>query len=152
MNIEHITGKCFFRIISEAFESKIRKSIIDKVKGLLWMRRDNSTSGETPDIFHGHYWPIFGALCGLLKLSADVTDRIFLRLLLRDLFSCAARLNIIGPLEGARMQFEFGSIIEAMLEMDEKRQGELAAQDEEEDKLKEKFAAFVGASNVVLAG
>lgn len=80
----------------------------------------NGTSGpgETNNInhrFHFHYAPIFGAVCGALNISLNLTQRMFLRCMLRDLFSSAARLNIMGPLEGARMQREYSPVVERLL-------------------------------------
>jgi cell division ATPase FtsA len=41
--------------------------------------------------------------------------------MLRDIFSCAARLNILGPLEGAKKQKEFTTVIETLLKMYHKK-------------------------------
>jgi urease accessory protein UreF len=49
---------------------------------------------------------MFGVVCKALGLSLDLCDRVFLRIFLRDLVSAAVRLNLIGPMEGARMQVE----------------------------------------------
>lgn len=80
----------------------------------------NGTSGpgESNSINHKfqfHYAPTFGAVCGALNISLNLTQRMFLRCMLRDLFSSAARLNIMGPLEGARMQREFSPVVERLL-------------------------------------
>ena len=77
-----------------------------------------SRPGESNDINHKlqfHYAPIFGAVCGALNVSLLMTQRMFLRCMLRDLFSSAARLNIMGPLEGARMQREYSPVVEKLL-------------------------------------
>ena len=77
-----------------------------------------SRPGENNDSNHKlqfHYAPIFGAVCGALNVSLIMTQRMFLRCMLRDLFSSAARLNIMGPLEGARMQREYSPVVEKLL-------------------------------------
>lgn len=80
----------------------------------------NGTSGpgeinNTNHKFQFHYAPAFGAVCGALNISLNLTQRMFLRCMLRDLFSSAARLNIMGPLEGARMQREYSPVVERLL-------------------------------------
>ena len=56
------------------------------------------------DNFNCHYAPLFGAICSVLKLSEGLTIKMFLRCMVRDVFSSSARLNIMGPLEGAKKQ------------------------------------------------
>lgn len=70
---------------------------------------------NTNHTFQFHYAPTFGAVCGALNISLNLTQRMFLRCMLRDLFSSAARLNIMGPLEGARMQREYSPVVERLL-------------------------------------
>jgi urease accessory protein UreF len=65
--------------------------------------------------YNYHYAPLFGAICGVLKISLSLTRRMFLRCVVRDIFSSAARLNIMGPLEGASKQRECSTIIENLL-------------------------------------
>lgn len=75
--------------------------------------------GDAQDLmlkpFRCHYAPIFGSVCATLKISKGMTMRMFLRCIVRDIFSSAARLNIMGPLQGAKKQNEFSSIIEKVL-------------------------------------
>lgn len=65
--------------------------------------------------YNYHYAPLFGAICGVLDISQSLTRRMFLRCVVRDIFSSAARLNIMGPLEGASKQREYSTIIENLL-------------------------------------
>jgi urease accessory protein UreF len=65
--------------------------------------------------YNYHYAPLFGAICGVLNISQSLTRRMFLRCMVRDIFSSAARLNIMGPLEGASKQRECSTIIETLL-------------------------------------
>jgi urease accessory protein UreF len=127
-------GKCFFRATKEAFTSTSAElsSFVDVVEQRINSNTEklptyertragsNGTSGlgETNNINHKfqfHYAPTFGAVCGALNISLNLTQRMFLRCMLRDLFSSAARLNIMGPLEGARMQREYSPVVEKLL-------------------------------------
>ena len=67
------------------------------------------------ETFKFHFAPLFGAVCGALHVSKNLTLKMFLRCVLRDIFSSAARLNILGPLEGAKKQREFSFVVEKML-------------------------------------
>ncbi|DAZ98912.1 TPA: hypothetical protein N0F65_001351 [Lagenidium giganteum] len=53
-----------------------------------------------------HFPVMFGLVCGLLRLDGHTCQRMFLYFTLRDLLSAATRLNLIGPLEAANIQFE----------------------------------------------
>lgn len=75
----------------------------------------DDAANPIPKLFRCHYAPIFGAVCATLNISKGMTMRMFLRCIVRDIFSSAARLNIMGPLEGAKKQNEFSSITEKVL-------------------------------------
>lgn len=62
-----------------------------------------------------HHAPLFGFLCGLLGIDAMTAQRAFLFVTLRDLFSAATRLNVVGPLEAAQMQHRIATEAEAIL-------------------------------------
>ena len=64
---------------------------------------------------NGHYPIVFGAMGAGLGLSLPMTCRAFMRCVLRDLCSCATRLNILGPLEGANMQAKVAPTVEGMI-------------------------------------
>lgn len=72
---------------------------------------------------NGHFAPIFGAVCGLNNIPWSLAQRMFARCLSRDLLSAAARLNIIGPLQGARLQGQLRVDIEALLLRGEEERG-----------------------------
>jgi UreF len=96
------------------------QTIPGKEDSYVFKSGSNGTSGldEINNINHKfqfHYAPTFGAVCGALNISLKLTQRMFLRCMLRDLFSSAARLNIMGPLEGARMQREYSPVVERLL-------------------------------------
>ena len=67
-------------------------------------------------LLHGHYAVIFGIIVKMLSISYRMTERIFMRCLVRDLLSSSYRLNIIGPMEGSKIQTDFIPIIENMLQ------------------------------------
>lgn len=94
-------GKGFLRIVLECYPSaaELIRCIIPEL----------SLS------FKYHHAPLFGLACACLKVSLQLCERMYLRLILRDLVSAAARLNIIGPIEGSCMQVEFVPFLEELL-------------------------------------
>ena len=65
--------------------------------------------------YRGHYAPFFGVVCGQLGLSKELTQTMFLRCMMRDALSAAYRLNILGPLQAAKLQLYFSRILPTML-------------------------------------
>ena len=53
-----------------------------------------------------HAAPVFGAIASILNLDADATARLFVFTQLRGWISAAVRLNIVGPIEGQRVQHD----------------------------------------------
>ena len=51
-----------------------------------------------------HLAPVFGAVMGVLHVSPEQTDSLFLFMLARGCISSAVRLGIVGPLEGQQIQ------------------------------------------------
>jgi urease accessory protein UreF len=115
-----MSGKCFLRAAKEAFSST---SVgMSQLSGALdfkheydRLNRNKVDVKMTTKQLHLHYAPIFGCVCGILQVNEELSCRMFLRCMLRDIFSCAARLNILGPLEGAKKQKEFTTVIEKLL-------------------------------------
>jgi urease accessory protein len=66
----------------------------------------------------GHFPVVFGVVCGLLHVSKDLVDRIFLKMFTRDLVSAAVRLGIVGPIEGVRVQARSFEQLERLLRTD----------------------------------
>lgn len=66
----------------------------------------------------GHYTIIFGSICQLLHISLETTIRMYFRIIIRDVINASSRLNIIGPLEGARLQFEISTFAEELVKSD----------------------------------
>jgi urease accessory protein len=54
----------------------------------------------------GHGAPVFGRVGSLLQLDEGSASRLFVFTQLRGWISAAVRLNIIGPLEGQKIQHE----------------------------------------------
>jgi urease accessory protein len=52
----------------------------------------------------GHFSTTFGRIAALLNLDPPATARLFVFMHLRGWISAAVRLNIVGPLEGQRIQ------------------------------------------------
>lgn len=102
-------GKCFLRASKEAFftNNNISNSNdqekIQKLSLIIQTTSSNNNDNNN-HIIYGHYATIFGLVCGLLDISEILTRKIFLRCFIRDIFSSAYRLNVIGPLEGANLQ------------------------------------------------
>jgi len=98
-------GKCFLRASKEAFFNNNNNTTnnndekIQQLSKIIQMKTDDDNNK-----IYGHYPTIFGLVCGLLNISELITKKIFFRCFVRDLFSSAYRLNIIGPLEGANLQ------------------------------------------------
>jgi len=62
----------------------------------------------------GHFAPLFGALTAALRISHPDAVRLFVQLHLRGVIAAAVRLNIVGPMEGQILQFQFATIAEAV--------------------------------------
>jgi urease accessory protein len=70
--------------------------------------RDEVLDSELPT----HGAPIFGRIAALLALDGDSTSRLFVFTQLRGWISAAVRLNIVGPIEGQRVQHELADACE----------------------------------------
>ena len=62
----------------------------------------------------GHAAPVWGAVARLLGLEVDATARLFVFTHLRGWISAAVRLNIVGPLEGQRVQHQLAPTAESV--------------------------------------
>jgi len=98
-------GQCFLRAASAAFSHRPGSGALEGMAAAVTLGR-----------LQGHYSIIFGAVCGVLGVSVATAERMMLRCALRDLASAAARLNILGPLEGAGLQARLGeTVVEPLL-------------------------------------
>jgi urease accessory protein UreF len=73
-------------------------------------------NSEKSILYRGHYAPLFGVICGLHNFSIEVTEIMYLRCVLRDCISAACRLNIIGPIEGTKLQIIMSQKLEKKLQ------------------------------------
>ena len=69
-------------------------------------------------LVQGHFPVVFGVVCGLLHVSKELVDRMFLKMFTRDLVSAAVRLGIVGPIEGVRVQARSFEQLERLLRTD----------------------------------
>lgn len=125
-------GKCYLRVIHETFCDNLDLERIEMIRkgiqtglrthplthSLVITHSLNYLSHLPPysGLLHGHYAVIFGIIVKMLNISYQMTERIFMRCLVRDLLSSSYRLNIIGPMEGSKIQNEFIPIIENILQ------------------------------------
>ncbi|TMW64395.1 hypothetical protein Poli38472_013017 [Pythium oligandrum] len=68
-----------------------------------------------------HHAVVFGVVCGLLGVSASTSQRMYLFFVLRDTLSAATRLNLIGPMEATRIQYEFVPLLEQVMQAKQNR-------------------------------
>lgn len=59
-----------------------------------------------------HHAPVFGLVCGVLGFDAEVTQRAYMFVAMRDVISAATRLNLVGPLGAAMLQHDVAPIAE----------------------------------------
>jgi urease accessory protein len=64
----------------------------------------------------GHFPPVFGATTQALGLSRSTVIRLFFFNHLRSLLAAAVRLNIVGPMEGQRLQHRLAPWVEEVLQ------------------------------------
>lgn len=62
-----------------------------------------------------HHAPIFGIVCGLLRMDSETSQRAYMFITMRDAFSAATRLNLVGPLGAAVLQHQVSAVAETML-------------------------------------
>lgn len=107
-------GKCFRRVMTETFPSQLANLLFtNSSSGHNELSSVIGPSVSTP--LHYHFPPSFGLICGELGISLTTTDRMFMRMIMRDLISAAARLNIIGPIEGSQIQAQYFAVIEELI-------------------------------------
>ncbi|EEF29803.1 conserved hypothetical protein [Ricinus communis] len=62
-----------------------------------------------------HHAPVFGVVCGLLGMNTETSQRAYLFITMRDAFSAATRLNLVGPLGAAVLQHQLSVVAETVL-------------------------------------
>ncbi|KAL4095075.1 hypothetical protein PRIC1_008453 [Phytophthora ramorum] len=68
-----------------------------------------------------HHAVLFGVVCALLGVQAEAAQRMYLFVTTRDVLSAATRLNLVGPLEAAKLQFEATPLLEKVFEAKKNR-------------------------------
>jgi len=69
-----------------------------------------------------HHAVVFGAVCALLDIDAHECQRMYLFVTVRDVLSAATRLNLVGPMEATRTQFEMRAALERVFQQKKDRE------------------------------
>jgi urease accessory protein len=96
-------GNALLRVAAGAFPSA--SETLARIKSKL---RADST-------LHGYHAPLFGVVCRCVGMDPNTATRIFLFTTLRDCVSAGTRLNLVGPLEAAKLTRELSVMAEAIL-------------------------------------
>ncbi|OQS02464.1 hypothetical protein THRCLA_05167 [Thraustotheca clavata] len=64
----------------------------------------------------GHHVVLLGIVCGCLQLDSLVAQRMLLFYTMRDILSAATRLNLVGPMESAKLQMQLAPVAESILQ------------------------------------
>jgi urease accessory protein len=89
----------------------------DKYNILLQIRKEIKRQKEQGV----HHMLVFGLVCGLVGIQAETCQRMYLFFTVRDILSAATRLNLIGPMESARIQHAVSSTMEKVFETKKNR-------------------------------
>ncbi|KAG3115013.1 hypothetical protein PI124_g744 [Phytophthora idaei] len=88
-----------------------------RVQTLLTIRKE-AKMGKQGGVHHA---VLLGVVCALLGVEAEPTQRMYLFVTTRDVLSAATRLNLVGPLEAAKLQFETTSLLEKVFQAKKNR-------------------------------
>ncbi|TYZ57727.1 hypothetical protein PybrP1_000711 [[Pythium] brassicae (nom. inval.)] len=80
--------------------------------------RKESKRQQHPGVHHA---VVFALVCALLGVDSDTCQRLFLFYGVRDVLSAATRLNLVGPFEAARVQFELRGLLERVFQAKKNR-------------------------------
>lgn len=89
-----------------------------RFQALLTLRKQTKREKQ-PGVHHA---VLFGVVCALLDVDRQQAQRMYLFVTTRDVLSAATRLNLVGPMEAARLQFEATPLIDKVFE-DKKDRG-----------------------------
>lgn len=89
----------------------------DRFAVLLAVRKE-AKRRQQPGVHHA---VVFALVCALLGVDGDTSQRLFLFYGVRDVLSAATRLNLVGPFEAARMQFELRNELERVFQSKKNR-------------------------------
>lgn len=97
-------GAAMLRLAISTYHSKHD----DRFQVLVTIRKESKRQ-KHPGIHHA---VVFALVCALLGVDAGTCQRMYLFFVIRDVLSAATRLNLIGPFEASRMQFEMSELME----------------------------------------
>ena len=109
-------GKCFLRAVMDSFQTIFTSIQYEHVCQLSNIYK-KSLNADT--VTQSHYIPLFGVLTSSLfiDLSLEMSIRLYLKCLVRDMLAAATRLNIIGCLESMKISLELSTTtIEYMIQ------------------------------------
>ncbi|KAE9045117.1 hypothetical protein PR003_g2622 [Phytophthora rubi] len=93
-----------------------------RLQTLLSLRKE-AKARRQPGVHHA---VLFGLVCALLGLQAEPTQRMYLFVTTRDVLSAATRLNLVGPMEAAKLQFEATPLLEKVFQEKKNRPVEMS--------------------------
>jgi len=73
-----------------------------------------SVRGESLQPPYCHFAPVYGATTRSLALPNEQSTRLFVFMHLRSVVAASVRLNIVGPMEGQAIQFQFSEEAESV--------------------------------------
>uniref|UniRef100_K3X7Q1 Urease accessory protein UreF n=1 Tax=Globisporangium ultimum (strain ATCC 200006 / CBS 805.95 / DAOM BR144) TaxID=431595 RepID=K3X7Q1_GLOUD len=106
-------GAAMLRLAISSYHSKHD----DRFQVLVTIRKESKRQ-KHPGIHHA---VVFALVCALLGVDAATCQRMYLFFVIRDVLSAATRLNLIGPFEASRMQFEMSELMEQVFQAKKNR-------------------------------
>ena len=91
---------------------RVAASVFTEIQALQDLRR--TFLGSKSVSFH--HAPIFGLICGLVGFDGEMAQRAYMFVTMRDVFSAATRLNLIGPLAASVLQHQVAPDAERMVQ------------------------------------
>ncbi|GMF29389.1 unnamed protein product [Phytophthora lilii] len=88
-----------------------------RMQALLALRKQAKKRGQGGV----HHAVLFGLVCALLGVDAEPAQRMYLFVTTRDVLSAATRLNLVGPLEAAKLQYEIAPLLEQVFQAKKNR-------------------------------
>lgn len=111
-------GAAMLRIAISTYAPSAGKGVDARFSALLGVRKE-AKRRKHPGVHHA---VVFGAVCALLAIDADECQRMYLFVTVRDVLSAATRLNLIGPMEATRIQFEKREALEQVFQSKKDRE------------------------------
>ncbi|PAN04213.1 hypothetical protein PAHAL_1G049100 [Panicum hallii] len=91
---------------------RVAASVFIEIQALQDLRRTLLSSKNVSF----HHAPIFGLICGLVGFDSETVQRAYMFVTMRDVFSAATRLNLIGPLAASVLQHQVAADAERMVQ------------------------------------